>query len=294
MSDLEELTKEVFARFGAAYYHSEVLHRGLCNVYALMTFESADIITRPRVEEKLVRAYSLTLGRIIEETKSLLPTELQPRLEIALEKRNYLAHYFWYDRCHLMYSEQGLLEMRKELLELSDLFVELDENIAEYLKPKQEAFGITDELVQQSFDELIAGELEEEPLIQRSPKKQERIAAVWDAEVAANQLAQIFETDDGCLWQLCDVGLGWACFEKPAPDWRINATIQQYLPATVNPRPPISEPWNYEFKLAKGAVLWVKRGKRERSYTWGIKVPQKEKQVWMKCVISKTRPPKVR
>lgn len=39
MHEQPELIKEVFARFGTAYYESEVLHRVLCNVCALATFE---------------------------------------------------------------------------------------------------------------------------------------------------------------------------------------------------------------------------------------------------------------
>jgi hypothetical protein len=31
-----ELAKDVFAHFGAAYYQAEVLHRGLCNLYVWM------------------------------------------------------------------------------------------------------------------------------------------------------------------------------------------------------------------------------------------------------------------
>lgn len=274
MDTLNELIKEVFARFGVAYYHSEVVHRGLCHVYALMTFERKDHVTLPRLHEKLAHAYSLTLGQAVSDTKDLLPSDLQQRLAVALKKRNYLAHHFWFERCHLMYSEQGLLEMLGELRELDDLFSDLDEDIREYFRPKREEFGITDEMIEQSLNDLIAGELDEleDPLIsQRSPRKRERIVRVWDARVADDLVAQIFETDDGCLWQLCDVGLGWTRYKKPAADWKVNETIHKHLPATVNPRPPISEPWNYEFRLARGAVLWVKRGKRDRSYTWGVR-----------------------
>ena len=275
MVSQEDLIKEVFAQFGAAYYHSEVLHRGLCNIYALATFDKAEDITRPRIEEKLALAFSLTLGQIVEKTKGLFPSDLQWRLEVALDKRNYLAHHFWFERNPLMFSEPGLLELREELLELADLFSELDEAITEYFKPKRQAMGVTNELIQESFDKLIAGEPDEPLISQRLLKKQERVVRVWDVKVGDNLIAQVFETEDSCLWQLCDVGLGWTCFEKPAPDWTINERLQKYLPSNFNPRPPITEPWNYEFNLAKGAVLWVKRGKRERSYTWGIKTPSK-------------------
>jgi hypothetical protein len=275
MEAQEELIKEVFAQFGAAYCCSEVLHRGLCSIYALATFDKAEDITRPRTEEKLAVAFSLTLGQMVEKTRELFPSDLQQRLEVALDKRNYLAHHFWYERNPLMLGEQGLLELRQELLELTDLFSELDEAITEYFKPKRQAMGLTDELIQGWFDKLIAGEPDEPLISQRLVKKQERIERAWDVKVGDNLITQIFETEDGCLWQFCDVGLGWTPFEKPAPDWAINGRLQRYLPANINPRPPIVEPWNYEFNLAKGAVLWVKRGKRERTYTWGIKAPSR-------------------
>ncbi|MBI5715835.1 MAG: hypothetical protein HZC38_20740 [Chloroflexi bacterium] len=277
MEDQEELIKEVFAQFGAAYYHSEVLHRGLCNIYSLATFDKVEDITRPRVEEKLAVAFSLTLGQMVEKTKELFPSDLQQRLEVALDKRNYLAHHFWFERNPLMFSEQGLLELRQELLELTDLFSKLDEAITEYFKPKRQAMGVTDELIQESFDKLIAGEPDEPLISQRLLKKQERIVRAWDVKVRDILTAQIFETEDGHLWQFCDVGLGWTRFEKPASDWAINERLKKYLPANINPRPSITEPWNYEFNLAKGAVLWVKRGKRERSYTWGIKASSKSR-----------------
>ncbi len=271
----EDLIKEVFTQFGEAYCSSEVLHRGLCYTYALATFDEAEDITRPRIEEKLALAFSLTLGQIVEKTKGLFPSELQERLQVALDKRNYLAHRFWFERNHLMFSEPGLLELRQELLELTDLFGRSDEAITEYFEPKRQSMGITDELIQEWFDRLKAGEPDRPLLSQRLLRKQERVVRVWDVEVGDNLVTQILETEDGCLWQFCDVGLGWTRFVQPAPDWTINERLQRHLPANINPRPAIIKPWNYEFNLAKAAVLWVKQGKRERSYTWGIRTSSK-------------------
>jgi hypothetical protein len=90
-------------------------------------------------------------------------------------------------------------------------------------------------------------------------------------EVNGGLITQIFETEDGELWQLSDVGLGWSRFNKIGSDWKINERIQEHLPAYINPRPPIDSPWNYEFQLAKNVTFFVKRGKREKSYKWGIK-----------------------
>jgi hypothetical protein len=70
------------------------------------------------------------------------------------------------------------------------------------------------------------------------------------------------------------VGLGWTRLKTPGPDWSVNQNLQQYLPATINSRPAATEPWNYEFSLAKGAILWVKREAGEKHYVWGINTPK--------------------
>lgn len=274
MDEQSELIKEIFARFGTAYYESEVLHRGLCNVYALATFETPESVTRPRLDEKLTYSYSLTLGQVIKESKHIFPVDIQEQLDLALSRRNFLAHHFWFEKNHLMFDKQGLLQLQNELIEFTVFFDDLDKTISKFFHPICQKFGITDEMIQEIYGRLIQGE-QDEPLInQRTLKKQERIVKVWDVKVADNLITHVFETDDGYLWQFCDVGLGWSRFEKPAVDWVINKNIQKYLPANINPRPSVTS-WNYEFKLAKGAVLWVKPGKREKSYTWGIKAPRK-------------------
>ncbi len=112
----------------------------------------------------------------------------------------------------------------------------------------------------------------DEPLIsQRPPNKQERIIYVWDVEINEGTVTQVFECDDGSLWQLCDIGLGWTILNKEEFSWKINEKIQPFLPANINPRPPISKPWNYEFHLSRGAILYIKRSKKESSYKFWIK-----------------------
>jgi hypothetical protein len=273
MDKQSELIKEVFTRFGIAYYESEVLHRGLCNIYTLATFDKPENATRPRIDEKLTYAYSLTLGQVIKESKDLFPTEIQEQLNLALSKRNFLAHHFWFKNNYLMFDEQGLLQLQKELIDFTDFFDELDKTISNFFQPIQHRFGITDEMIQEIYEKLLHGDQDEPLISQRTLKKQEHLVKVWDVEVNDSLVTQIFETDDGNFWQLSDVGLGWSRYTKPEFHWKINEKIQRYLPTNINPRPPISESWNYKFQLAKGAVFWVKPGKRQNSYTWGISEP---------------------
>lgn len=271
MAELESLIKEVYTRFGLSYYLAEVLHRGLCNAYVFLSFEKAEQVTKPRIEEKFAFAFSLTLGQVIREVEDFLPSQLAIKLHVALDRRNFLAHHFWFERVHLMYNPQGLDQMLQELEEMSDLFNQLDEQINEYIKTRRSEFGVTNDVISTIMNDLISGNLEEPLMSQRRLKKQERLVNIWDVEVTSNLVTQIFEMEDGTFWQLCDVGLGWSRFITVEDDWRQNEKVQEYLPARINPRPAISQPWEYEFRLKKRMVLWVKPGKREKSYTWGLK-----------------------
>jgi hypothetical protein len=272
MDDMESLIKETYCLYGLAYYQSEVLHRGLCNAYAFLTFQDVSHITRARFEEKLSEAFSMTLGQLIAHIKDLFPHSIQSRLDKSLEQRNFLAHHFWFDRVHLMYSPRNLLGLHGELSSFASYFEDLDTDINEFLRPIRERVGVTDEVIETEHDALMMGEIEEPLLSQRKLKKRERIVAVWLAQQYDGAITHVFESNDGVLWQLCDIGLGWTRFEKPSPSWSIDERIQKYLPADINPRPNIEKPWNYEFTLADGAVFWVKLSEKERKYYCGIRI----------------------
>jgi hypothetical protein len=266
-----ELTKEVYAHFGLAYYESECLHRELCIILAFSSFRSKLNITRPRVEEELIQAFSLTLDQVKDDLKYILPDELYSKLEYIVEKRNFLAHHFWFDRVHLMLNVKGLRQMLKELSALSALFSKFDEQVSDYFKPKYHQLGLTDKILQNSLNEILSGKPPEPLPRKRKLKKQERLVRVWEFKLPDGALPLIFETEDNCLWQLCDIGLGWTNFDRIGTHWKENKIIQTYLPSNINPRPKDCQPWEYEFKLNKNAVLWVKPGSQERSFKWGIR-----------------------
>ena len=269
--NVEELIKEVYTRFGLAYYESECLHRELCMILAFTPFQNKLNITRPRVEEKLVHAFSLTLGQVKDDLKHILPDVLYSKLEYVVGQRNFLAHRFWFERVHLMFSIKGLRQMLEELSVSSALFSKLDEQVSDYFKPKFHQLGITDEMLQNSFDDILSGKPPEPLLRKRKLKKQERLVHVWEFKLPDGTLPLIFETQDSCLWQLCDIGLGWTYYNRIGTHWKENKIIQPYLPANINPRPKDCQSWEYEFKLNKNAVLWVKPRSQERSFKWGIR-----------------------
>jgi len=269
----EELIKETYAHFGLAYYLSECVHKELCHIQAFASFQSPSHITRPRMEEKLSYAYSLTLGQLKDHLKGQLPQDLVSKLDFALEKRNFLAHHFWFERAHLMFITHGLESIIYELESMAEIFRNLNLELSEFAKPKYEKLGLTEGIVQQHLKQAKEGKsMDFDPFPdKRRPKKQEKIICAWEFTFPNGTKLLIFETEDGCLWQLCDVGLGWTYYDKIGKDWKINEKIQPFLPATIQPRPKDCQPWNYEFRLSNDATLWIRPGKRPKTFIWGLR-----------------------
>lgn len=217
----DEMAKDVYAHFGRTYYASECLHRQLCVMYVISTFYSPKEATRPRIEEKLTYAYSLTLGKIIEETQSLVSEHLKSLLDQAIEKRNFLAHYFWWERIHLFCSPEGIKEMISELLEYESLFNYLDEQLVILSSPILECFGLTDETTQEHLNNLLAGKPRKPLKKQRKLNKSERFIKAYNRK-SLDGITLILESHDGLFWQLCDIGLGWCAWEQPEESWVIN------------------------------------------------------------------------
>ena len=275
MDDLsEDLIKEIYATFGLAYYYSECLHRELGNTYSILTFKEPSHFTTHRAEEKMGYAYSLTLGKLVDELKGLLPEDLYKRLDLAVEKRNFLAHHFWYERIYKMHTEDGVLSLINELTELANLFNELDEEVQTYFSGRWEEFGITPDLLENTLAQMIAsGEPVPALPINRKHQKIEEVVNAWSVPINEDgSTTLVFQTIDSCLWQLCDVGLGWTRFSRIDSDWIVNEKIQKFLPAKINPRPKNSKPWNYEFDFGKGVFMWVKKNDTDKSFKWGIRV----------------------
>jgi hypothetical protein len=253
--------KEVYARFGLAYYLAEALHRGLCNLYCAFQIPPGGPVTRPRVEEHLRTAFETTLGQLLPKLQPMLPPSLVPQLERAVQRRNYLAHYFWYERIHLMTSLSGIEELVNELAGDADLFSQVDAEIEKLMEPLHARMGLSAELLSLALAETMGGK-ELEPLNQqRKPKKEETIVAVFDAPAAWGRTLLIFQTRDGALWQLCDGGLGWTHYAAVDPSWPLAKKFTDLLPAKINPRPPVNAPWTFEIPFGSNATLSVHPGK---------------------------------
>lgn len=273
--------RELYAMFGLAYCQSECLHRELCMIFAESRLPPRDLITRPRVEERLAQAFSLTLGDVAAKLKGVLPAELYAELQTAVETRNFLAHHFWFERAHLMFEVGNISRLIAELDGYAGLFDRLDARIYTWAEPKRRELGLTEKVVQASLRRILAGE-SDEPLpdrqtvreLEKKLSRRQRLIRVWEFTLDDGRKPLIFELADGSLWQLSDVGLGWTRFKEVGPGWSEHPAVKPHLPADILPRPGPTRAWDYEFALANGAVLWVKPGRQKQTFKWGVRVPK--------------------
>jgi len=98
-----------------------------------------------------------------------------------------------------------------------------------------------------------------------------RIVRVWEVNSPTGGGLLVFEELNGALWQLCEAGLGSSQLKHIEDDWVEHPAVQQYLPANITPRPSDAKPWNYEFALTCGAILWVRPGRYLNTFRWGIR-----------------------
>jgi hypothetical protein len=266
--------KEVYARFGLAYFYAEVLHRGLCNLYCLSQVVPNGPVTRPRIEEHLRTAFETTLGQLLPRMESLLPLALLQKLTLAVERRNFIAHHFWYVRIHLMANLSGIDAMVAELSQDTELFRELDAAIEKISEPLHLRVGMTSEIFTAALNEIKSGSAGAlGPLNgQRKPKKEETIVSVFDAPTASGNSVLIFQTEDGLLWQLCDAGLGWSPYDRVDASWTPARKFTGLLPAKVNARPNTSAPWAFEMPFGGKSVLRVRPGKKPGQVIYDLRL----------------------
>jgi hypothetical protein len=88
-----ELIREVYARFGAAYYFSEVLHRGLSNAYVIAPFAKPDGVTGPRVDERMWDTHQISIpaAHAKDAESRRIPFEPKGRLAQLLKRRRFLG-----------------------------------------------------------------------------------------------------------------------------------------------------------------------------------------------------------
>jgi hypothetical protein len=164
--DTGEHHKEVYAQFGLAFYMAQVLEHAIVNALLCcdlipnrrkQVFSAADWAYE--VDQFMDGHFENTMAKLIKALKKVtaVPTELETCLEESLKARNFLAHSYFRDRAEHWFTEEDRNMMIVELQGARDLFKRTDMLIDQIVKPLQRRYGITDQLIDRTMEELKAG-----------------------------------------------------------------------------------------------------------------------------------------
>jgi len=119
---IDELTddeaKELYAHFGRAFYHSNVLEHGVVNaIYVLDVLKKREgAETRDEWEaladKHFIGSFAKTLGRLKNELtqhreRSLTLASIITDLGKCVKERNFLAHHFWREHATHWFTRKG-------------------------------------------------------------------------------------------------------------------------------------------------------------------------------------------
>lgn len=150
--------KEVFAFFGLAAYHGQVLEQELIIFAVMLHLSGRTRVTRTDVEALFETFEARTLGRLLREARSLttIPPDLEGKLTDALGQRNDLVHRFFARRSEDFISDAGRVEMIEELRKATLLFEEVDAAVTAIREPLSQRLGISQDIAKKELDKMLA------------------------------------------------------------------------------------------------------------------------------------------
>jgi len=163
--------REVYAYFGLAMYRAQCVEQSVIQLLVFFDFFHKHSETYESVEQwekdfdEYDRALSRkTMGRLIRKLKELknIDNELEASLSLTLQKRNWLAHTYFFDRASDFISENGRTKMLEELQATIDIFNKVEDTLAPITKELCDKYGLTETVldkIQQQMYEDANGDL---------------------------------------------------------------------------------------------------------------------------------------
>jgi hypothetical protein len=150
--------REVYARYGLAMYQAQCVERQLAILLASEYRPGPSKITRSEYEQLLESHFERTLGGLLRQLeKSIpLPADFEGTLRKALEKRNWLAHRYFWERAGHFVSEKGRDKMLLELQEAIDYFEILDARLTDIADSWAKRHNIPPEELEKALERIIA------------------------------------------------------------------------------------------------------------------------------------------
>ena len=166
-----EHVKEVYARFGLAIYHAQVLEHGIVNALAILDLVPSRMHTaRSRaewakiVDQFMSRHFETTMGQLMKSLRSVtvVHPELENLMRDSLKKRNWLAHDFFRDCSSDFITFNWREKMLKEIFDCNELFSKTDKYLDESIRPLREKYGITDAFIERETNKIEEEQIQKE------------------------------------------------------------------------------------------------------------------------------------
>ncbi len=158
--DDEETRKELFAWYGAAMYAAQLFEVELVILLlALKRLREPD--TQPQEYDRLdILLSRKTLGALLKELEKhcQIAQEFKDMLIGYLDRRNYLAHEFFYKCANQMGTRDGVVTITAELQDIERQLREADLIATEMSENVRKASGIDEEAFQEHVREAMETE----------------------------------------------------------------------------------------------------------------------------------------
>jgi len=157
LNDDTQQRREVFARFGLAIYHAQCIERQL-GIMLSTGFSREFGTSSPEQRDAIFdEMFAKTFGALLKELAKTVtvPPNLGQRLQAALQKRNWLAHDYFYDRSGQLLSREGREQMIEELTDLYHQFNEIDDHLTSVSNRWAKKMGLTPDVIQSHMERLI-------------------------------------------------------------------------------------------------------------------------------------------
>ena len=150
--------RETFARYGLAVYHAQCVEKSLA-ILVSSVFNKEFLSSSPNHREEILdEVFARTIGQLLTRIRSQIsiPPNLNRTLEDARQKRNWLAHEYFWERAGEVMTTRGRSKMIDELTELSDFFSRVDAHLISIYEKWMKRVGIPQTVITENLKKLIS------------------------------------------------------------------------------------------------------------------------------------------
>ena len=145
MDDENYHTREVYAYFGLAVYHAQVLEHGVVNLLTIAKIFPDPAATREMFEPVMDGYLGQVFGKLIKEVTPHVgdDVDLPTDLAHAVAVRNHLVHRYWRKKVGLTLTARGMNRMIAELRDTIQMFAEVDKRLSRLTLSYAAVRGVT-------------------------------------------------------------------------------------------------------------------------------------------------------